>query len=487
MKKKAFWGLLFVIIFFTIGGLYLTNTFNQIIGSLENIITLHRMEFEKKNFLNQIEVVQTDLLLKDSPHAIDVNLLIQHVQEMEQQLNACESCHHDLRMTERIDELRGDIAQYLHGLSRVYTLKADQKRNLQELNSTFELGSDLTDQVVHIIASSSQVVTEEASITKTRISNTKNLLLLLVTVGPLILIVATFLFMKGFTRSLSILTDATRNIQSGKLQFRIKEELKDEFGVLASSFNEMASSLQEQCNLMQEAERLAVVGELAASIAHEIKNPLAGIKVSIEVLSHDLDLDQEDKEIFLQVVNEIDRITALLKSLLSYARPPRPESISFDVHQVLHSAIKSAQFSQRSSPEGQRKEIEFIRDFGPEMPSIFADPGQLQQVVLNLLLNAVDAIAEKGKITVQTRKSSARDIRITIADTGRGINSEDMDKVFKPFFTTKSHGTGLGLAICKRLIQQAGGNITVANNPGGEGVTFAITLPIQPENEDIAQ
>jgi signal transduction histidine kinase len=487
MKHKVFFGLLSVVIFFTIGGVYLTNAFDNIIDTLQNIITLNRMEFEKKTFLSKIEVVQTDLLLKDSPHAIDINLLVKHVEEMDQQLKSCNDCHHDTKMGQRINELHEDINKYLHGLSRVYTIQADRQRQLQELDRTFELGSDLINQVSRIISASSRIVTEEASIAKNNISNTKLILILLVTAGPLFFIITTFLFMKGYTHSLSVLTDATRKIQSGKLQYQIKEKLKDEFGELAFSFNEMASSLQEQCNLMQEAERLVVVGELAASIAHEIKNPLAGIKVSMEVLGQDLELNQEDKEIFQQVINEIDRITALLRSLLSYARPPKPESVSFDVHHVLDATIKSAQYSLRSSPEGESKEIEFIRDFSREVPRIVADPAQVQQVILNLLLNAVDSIVERGTITVRTGKSSDRNIRIAISDTGRGIDSQVLDKVFKPFFTTKSHGTGLGLAICKRLIEQAGGTISVANNSDGPGVTFVIIMPIQAESEGGSQ
>lgn len=466
--------------------MYLTKTFNQIIDTLQYIITLNRMEFEKKTFLNQIEMVQTDLLLKDSPHSIDVNLLVKHVQEMEQQLHSCEGCHHEPKMEERILSLHGDLDRYLQGLSRVYTLKAERQRQLEELDSAFKLGSVLTDKVVDIIAASSETVTQEASSVKFTISSTKNILLLLITAGPLFLIVVALLFMKGFAHSLSVLTNATRKIKSGKLQYRIKEELKGEFGELAASFNEMAVSLQEQCNMMQETERLAVVGELAASMAHEIKNPLAGIKVSMEVLSQDLELSQEDKEIFLQVVNEIDRITAMLKSLLSYARPPKPQSVSFDIHQVLDATIKSAQYALKSSQEGWRKEIEFIRDFGRDVPAIVADPGQIQQVLLNLLLNGVDAIAEQGRITVQTRKTQEESIRIAIIDSGKGIDEQALEKVFKPFFTTKSHGTGLGLAICKRLIEQSGGRITVANNPDGAGATFTITLPIRPASEEAA-
>jgi len=145
MKKKVFIGLLVVIVFFTAGGMYLTNTFQRTIGMLQNIIILQQMEFQKKTLLNKIEVIQTDLLLKDSPHAVDITLFMQHVGEMEKELNSCTSCHHTSSMTERINRLRGETQTYLHGLSRAYTLKADRQRQLQEINDTFGRGARLVD------------------------------------------------------------------------------------------------------------------------------------------------------------------------------------------------------------------------------------------------------------------------------------------------------------------------------------------------------
>ncbi|MCL7487989.1 MAG: ATP-binding protein [Desulfobulbaceae bacterium] len=438
--------------------------------------------------MNKIETVQTDLLVKDSPHAININVFIQHVQQMEHEVQVCTTCHHAPEITTRIESLEEDIKKYQHKLSRVYTLKADRQRLLQELDNAFAAGNQLADKVESIIAASSLTMSDEVSIANYSIADAKKILILLVTIGPFLFLLISFFFVKRFTHSLSVLTEATGKIKSGKLQFRIEEKLQDEFGQLASSFNEMSASLQEQCDLLQETERLAVVGELAAGMAHEIKNPLAGIKVSMEVLSHDLDLEQEDKEVFLQVINEIDRINALLKSLLNYARPPKPQSVFFDVHQVLDATIKSAQYSLKNPPEEDRKDIEFVRDFSPEVQGIVADPGQLQQVFLNLLLNSGDAIAEQGTITIRTRKISNETIEITFSDTGKGIDSAELDQIFKPFFTTKSHGTGLGLAICRRLIQQhSGGTITAANNPEGAGVTFTITLPVEPVNEVIAR
>jgi signal transduction histidine kinase len=129
------------------------------------------------------------------------------------------------------------------------------------------------------------------------------------------------------------------------------------------------------------------------------------------------------------------------------------------------------------------KDINFVKDFAENIPEIYADPGQLQQVFLNLLLNGVDAIAEKGTITIKTARTSDECLQIQISDTGKGIAPENLDNVFNPFFTTKSKGNGLGLAICKRLIEQHKGNIEVSNNPES-GATFVITLPVKQEIEE---
>ncbi len=252
----------------------------------------------------------------------------------------------------------------------------------------------------------------------------------------------------------------------------------------------MAASLKEQYNKLQETERLAVVGELSTGMAHEIKNPMAGIKVSMEVLSQDSALDAEDKEVLHLVIKEIDRITSLLKGLLNYARPPKPEMVSLDVNQLLETAIKSARFAMRTPRDNGKEvgpEVELVKDLSPGLPQIVADPSQLQQIFLNLILNAADSIAsntgQQGVITIQSRQDLAGFVQISIADNGKGIDSAALDKVFNPFFTTKSQGTGLGLAITKRLVEQHnGGTIAVACNPDGKGVTFTITFPVEPGN-----
>lgn len=300
--------------------------------------------------------------------------------------------------------------------------------------------------------------------------------------GPLIIIFTAFYYFRNFTQSILILTNATRKIKEGNIDYRIKNQLKDEFREMATSFNDMAISLKEQRQKIQQAERLAAVGELAAGLAHEVKNPLAGIKVSIEVLKSELDLAQEDKEIFLRIINEINRIESLLKNMLNYARPLKPQPESIRIHEILDNIIKTSEYSLKSPGDTSRltRNINFVKDYAADFPEIDADPAQMQQVLLNLVLNGIDAINESGTITVKTAQVPDEAVQIRISDTGKGIAPEILGKVFNPFFTTKSKGNGLGLAICKRLVEQHNGTIEVFNNPEG-GVTFVITLPEKQE------
>jgi signal transduction histidine kinase len=266
-------------------------------------------------------------------------------------------------------------------------------------------------------------------------------------------------------------------LKGGDLDHRV-ESLRDEFGELASAFNEMAGSLKEQMLKMQRTEQMVVVGELAAGLAHEIKNPLAGIKVAMQVLSEEASLSEEDRGVVRKVTQEVVRLESLMKNFLNFARPSKPQLTALNVNNLINTILAFYVKSRAVSPD-RPNGIRIEKELHP-VPETMADPMQLQQIFLNLVLNAVDAMPNGGTLSVRTFfEKDPGLIHVEISDTGKGISREHADKIFQPFFTTKPKGTGLGLAITKQLIEQHGGSIAAGGNSSG-GAIFEIKLPLSP-------
>ena len=228
---------------------------------------------------------------------------------------------------------------------------------------------------------------------------------------------------------------------------------------------------------LQRAEQLKMVGEWAAGLAHEIKNPLAGIKGSVEVLLQEPSISEEDRSIVVQAVDQIKRIESLIKSLLNFAKPPQLQLMPTDINDLLNKTIAFSLKHPLLSSDSSTP-ITVLRDFEPGLPKTMADPMQLQQVFLNLMFNAIEAMRGGGKLVIKTIHDAAlNSINIAFADTGDGIEQTALDQIFKPFFTTKTKGSGLGLAITRRLVEEHGGSIFVESTPH-RGTVFNVSLQV---------
>jgi len=481
MKKKIVVGLGVYSLLFLLCGVYIIYIIQSSTSELDRLITLHQVEILREHYLLQVKRVQTDLTLRETRHRRTFDTVVLNVVNMGRIVDTCFDCHHTEQATERLKDLKKQTEMYKDALSRVLTLRANTARLVREEEEAFRIGEDLIGKVRDVIASTSTKLAENTQRAMIKIEKTKYILYGLVATGPLMSAFLGYIFLSGLTSPVNILLESTRKLKGGNLDHRV-EGLKDEFGELASSFNEMAASLKEQMLKMQRTEQMVIVGELAAGLAHEIKNPLAGIKVAMQILSEETGMSEEDREVIRKVAQEVVRLESLMRNFLNFAKPAKPQLAELNVNSLINTVLAFYVKSRPSAPE-RPNAIRMEKDL-PPLPETMADAMQLQQIFLNLVLNAVDAMPSGGTLSVRTSHDMETNlIRIEFADTGKGIARENVDKIFQPFFTTKPKGTGLGLAISKQLIEQHGGAITVAENPGG-GTVFRISLPLQTPAEE---
>lgn len=253
------------------------------------------------------------------------------------------------------------------------------------------------------------------------------------------------------------------------------------------SFRDISLIKQMQAEVLR-MDRLASLGVLASGIAHEIRNPLAGIKTVAQTLEEDLEPHDGKREYVARIIRQVNRMDDLLKTLFSYARPKSPVPSKCRVQDIINE-VKPL-LEQRFDNNG----IEFIQDYAPDLPAVYVDFQQIQQVFINLFLNALDAMPAGGKLTVSARPAwtllkqiDRRGQRpnhrvlysqVNITDSGEGIPRENLQAIFDPFFTTKPQGSGLGLSIVYRIIEEHNGDIQVQSEVG-KGTTFALLLPTE--------
>jgi two-component system, NtrC family, sensor kinase len=288
-------------------------------------------------------------------------------------------------------------------------------------------------------------------------------------------------------RPLKGLVAGTKRIGTGDYAHRVQVQSRNELGVLAREFNSMAAAIEEREHRLIRSERMAAAGQIASHITHEIRNPLSSISLNTELLEEELSnllpasgdaaasseppagkLD-EARNLCRAMRREVDRLTDITEEYLRFARLPRPHLAPEDVNEILQSLLAFMQNELRG------KRVEAVYEPQP-LPVVEADENQLRQAFLNLLRNAVEAMAARGGTLRVSTCPRDGEVEVRIADTGAGIAELDLPKVFEPFFSTKEKGTGLGLPLTQQIIQEHGGSIGV-ESIAGQGTVFTVRLP----------
>ena len=302
--------------------------------------------------------------------------------------------------------------------------------------------------------------------------------------GMLAAFIVSWFLARGILKPIKRLVFASQELAKGNLEYQIKIKSNDEIGELGKTFNRMVSSLKERDEQLKEntqqqimkSERLASLGTLAAGVAHEINNPLGTISMYSQMTFDELAEDNEScRENLAIVIKQTDKAARIVKNLLEFARQSEPEMRMLDINEVLKQSIAI------TAHAAELRNIKMAINLNSEIPGIEGDSDKLQQVFINMIINAIHAMPDGGELTIAARPvKDGNFVEIEISDTGCGIPEENIKKLFDPFFSTKEtgEGTGLGLSVSLGIVERHGGSIDVRSKVN-EGSAFTIKLPVK--------
>jgi two-component system NtrC family sensor kinase len=305
--------------------------------------------------------------------------------------------------------------------------------------------------------------------------------------GALVSLVVSYFIAQRILVPIFKLVDASKAVAGGDLDANVEISTNDELEYLADSFNAMALALKKRDEQLKEfttqkimaSERLALIGQLSANVAHELNNPLTGIVTYSHLILENTDCDDPNKKSLEKIVGQATRCRDIIRGLLDFSRQRKPDKMLSNINTVMDQCL--------SFVENQAlfHNIELNKNFQEDLPMVVIDPSQIERVIMNMIINAAEAMEGDGVLTLTTHsRSGSGYVNLEFKDNGPGISEENIEKIFDPFFTTKDvgHGTGLGLAISYGVVKAHKGTITVESDVG-KGTKFIVRLPVKTIDE----
>ena len=305
--------------------------------------------------------------------------------------------------------------------------------------------------------------------------------------GVLVALIVSYFIARWILIPIFKLINASKAVASGDLNAKVEISTRDELEYLADSFNAMALALRKRDEQLKEfatqkimaSERLALIGQLSANVAHELNNPLTGIVTYSYLLLEDTDCDDPKKKSLEKIVGQATRCRDIIRGLLDFSRQRKPDKTLSNINTVMEQCLAFVE------NQALFLNIEIEKNFQEDLPMLVLDASQIERVIMNMIINAAEAMNGDGELVLTTRSKLGDDsVELIFRDNGPGISEENIEKIFDPFFTTKDvgHGTGLGLAISYGVVIAHNGTISVASEIG-KGTTFTVRLPIKVTEE----
>jgi two-component system NtrC family sensor kinase len=478
MKKRIFAGLVLLLLIFAVGSVVVVLALHRTTAHMDRLLLLHQVELQRQSLIIHLQQVQTHLYRSRLQQSVEADLVIAHVQEMDRAMNSCLECHHRPELTQALMGMRDLADDYKRAVSQVITASANPGRIVQYERHALELGQELIAMAEGMTFAATVRLQKDTEGSTAVLRDVRSVLYVMLAAGFVLALLVAFGLARSVDRPVRSLLEATRRVARGDLgqEVSIPGSSGDAFRELGDAFNAMTRGLHQSRRQLVQSTKLAAIGELATNIAYEVNNPLTAVLGYIGLLTKSDDLPESKREHLKTIEREALRAREILKNLLDFARrkPPRPETT--DIRDVLDAAASVVR------PQAQLGGIQIVIDCQPGVPAVRVDPGEMKQVFVNLMNNAVSSMQRGGTLTVRCRREpndiGPASAAVEVADTGAGIPEAYLERIFDPFFTTRADGgsPGLGLSISAMIVHHHGGRVEVSSAVG-KGSVFTVILP----------